>query len=306
MTDLHRQELPPHAISRIAAFLEPGKRLGTVTQLQLRPLVADYCKKFIALDSEGRPAAFVSLSPASYANYVLDAVNSARRVADALGPLLSETVLLPHFVGEIEGRSYSITAYRRPLSSSRLRGAWQRSRLRPAAFEWLAQITRESATAITALDEEVSAPLHALATHSAVDISTQHAARSALDALDSGAWQPRSTIVHNDLWWGNFVYRDDGPDSRFHFQVIDWGGAELRGAPMYDLVRLTESFGTGARQLGAQIRDHCEILECAPQQSLHYLSLALARLSLNLGEWPVSQFASTASACLRYASDALR
>ena len=305
MTGSPREGLPGHAIERIAAFVGPDRGLGAVTRLPPKPLVADYCDKFIALDQAGRPAAFIVLSPASHPRSVLDAVEATRRVAQALGPALADTVLLPHFVGDLDGRSWSITAYRRPMSAGRLSGRWQRLRLRPAALAWLARLTRHTAAPIAALDGEVRAPLQALVEHPAIDAATRAAAASALGELDGGAWLPRSVVAHNDLWWGNFVHRDSPAPAGTPFQVIDWAGADVRGGAIYDLLRLGMSLGMSARQLAPQVDAHCALLGCTRAQSLHYLSLSLARLSRNLGEWPVAQFASTASDCLRVASAAL-
>ncbi len=305
MIEPHDPPLPAHAIDRIAACLGPARELGAVTRLPLKPMVADYCEKFVALDTAGRPAAFIVISPGSHPSAVFDAVEATKKAAQALSTTLADALLLPYFVGEIDGRSYSITAYCRPMSTGRLRGRWQRKRLRPAALAWLAQLTRHSARTISTLDADVRAPLESLANHAAVGEETRRAATAALGALGDGSWVPRSVLAHNDLWWGNFVHRDEGNHHEPPFHVIDWAGSDLRGAPFYDLVRLADSLGMGAHGFGRELRAHCVILDCTPESSLHYLSLAMGRLSLNLGEWPAAQFASTARACLRYASAAL-
>jgi hypothetical protein len=293
--------LPAHVVERVEQFLGSADRLGTIERLPLQRLVADYCEKFIALDVRGRPSAFIAVSPASHPDSVRKAADTSGEIRAALGPDLGFAVLTPHFVGDIDGQSYSITAYCTPLSSQRWLNRWQRLRMGSSMLAWLTEVTRHSAKVISDVDDKVRAPLEALASNDSVDEATRQSAASAIEDLDSGRWRPRAVIAHNDLWWGNFVHRSRTVSDRLPFRVIDWAGGKVDGMPFYDLVRLSISLNPCRRRFRHQLQAHAAILGCEPADSLHYLSVAFGELSRNLGEWPVEQFSATARACLGYA-----
>src|SRR4051812_16813832 len=105
MTEAIRRPLSADAMQRIEEFIGPKRGVGAVNQLPLRQLVADYCDKYIALDGAGEPAAFLVLSPPTHPGSVRDASIAAEAAREALGNPLGDSVLTPHFVGEIEGCS---------------------------------------------------------------------------------------------------------------------------------------------------------------------------------------------------------
>jgi hypothetical protein len=267
--------------------------------------VTDYCEKYVALDRQGTPRAFVVVSPASHPRSVLDAANTTRTVRQALGSELGDSVLAPYCVGDIDGCSYSITAYCRPMSSGRWLSRWQQLRMTPAILSWLARATRHTARLVEDIDTQVRTPLHALAEHGAVDPRTRQAASNALKALDGGDWRPRNVVAHNDLWWGNFVHREPVAGAQPPFYVIDWAGGTTTGVPFYDLIRICRSLRLGSARTRRAIRTHREILACAPADVLHYLATSFGTLSRHLGEWPERQFARAADECIRYATRSL-
>jgi hypothetical protein len=298
--------LPAHVVERVEQFLATtGGRLGAIERLPLQRLVADYCEKYVALDVEGRPAAFIAVSPASHPQSVREAVDASRSIRAALGATLGAAVLTPWFVGDIAGQSCSITAYCTPMSANRWRNRWQRLTLGPGMLAWLADLTRHSAAEVVAPDERVRAPLQALASTAAVDDATRRAAGAALEAFEQGRWRPRSVVAHNDLWWGNFVQRPRGDAVQPPFRVIDWAGGSTAGMPFYDLVRLCLSLNPGRRRVRRELHAHAALLGCEPAHSLHYLCVALGDLACNLGEWPAEQLAATARSCLATAQGAL-
>jgi len=306
MIESRHLALPANVLEKIEEFLGPERRLGTVEQLPVPKLVADCCDKFIALDVAARPAAFVVVSPELFPNSVRDAANTTHAIRSALGPSLGDAVLVPYFVGDIEQRSYSITAYCEPMSSRRWISRWQRMRMAPAILSWLTEATRASAKQTADVDDTIRAPLKALAAHERIDTATRQAASAALDDFERGLWRPRSVVAHNDLWWGNFLHRQRVDGAPRPFYLIDWGGGQIDGVPFYDLVRVSNSLNVSARRFRRTLLAHCDILECRPEDSLSYLCVALGRLLSNLGEWPEEQFDSTARSCLRYAAAALR
>jgi hypothetical protein len=305
MIEPRHSALPADVLERIDEFLGAGVELGTVEQLRLPKLVDDYCDKFVALDLAGRPAAFIVVSPQTHPDSVRDAAEITRSIQTALGPGLGTAVLVPYFVGDIQGRSYSITAYCQPMSKGRLSGRWQRLRMTPAILSWLEAVARTSMKEVADIEADIRNPLMALAGHDASDDATRIAASVALGELDLGRWRPRSVVAHNDLWWGNFVHRRRGDGSPFPFHVIDWAGACLEGMPFYDLVRVASSLNVTGRRFRQVLRAHCTVLDCRPEHSRNYLCVAFGRLLRNLGEWPEEQFVSTARSCLRFVDAAL-
>ena len=297
--------LPAHVVERVEQFLGAAARLGTIERLPLQRLVADYCEKFVALDVAGRPVAFIAVSPASHPGSVRDAADTARAIQGALGPDLGAAVLAPWFIGDLDGQSYSITAWCKPVSSRRWRSRWERLCMGPGVLAWLADATRHSAAEIVDADDKIRAPLQSLIATAALDDATRRSAAAALDALERGHWRPRSVVAHNDLWWGNFVHRSRIDAHAPPFRVIDWAGGKIDGTPFYDLVRLSLSLNLGRRRLRRELQAHAALLGCQPADSLHYLCVALGDLSRSLGEWPVQELAATARSCLAHARSGL-
>jgi hypothetical protein len=270
--------------------------------LPLRRLVADYCEKYIVIDREGVPAAFVVVSPASHPDSVAEAARATDAVCQALGPDLADAVLKPHHVGTMAGCSYSISAYCQPMSGNRWLSRWQRFRMAPAILAWLARVTRETARDVSDADSQLRRPLETLAKHASVTAGTRQHAGAALQALDRGEWRPRSVVAHNDLWFGNFVQRPAAKGATTPFYVIDWAGGSPAGMPFYDLVRISRSLSAGGARVRGEVRKHCDALRCTPADVPHYLSAAFGTLACHLGEWPEQQFARAADECLQYAS----
>ncbi len=297
--------LPQEVRDRVDEFLRPDREVGFIDRLPLPKLVDDYCEKFVVLDRGGRPAAFIAVSPPGHPESVREAASMSRAIRESLGNPWDSAVLTPWFVGDLQGRSYSITPYCQPVSSGRWSGRWQRLRLARPILQWLEGMTQASMRDISDVDAAVRQPLASLAEHARSDDRTRLAARVALGELDLGSWQPRSVVAHNDLWWGNFVRRPSDDRGVVPFYVIDWAGGSVTGMPIYDLVRVADSLHLSLGRFRRALREHCSILGCRPEQSRHYLCVTFGRLLRNLGEWPEEQFVITARSCLRYVEDAL-
>ncbi|MDO9357323.1 MAG: hypothetical protein Q7T55_26735, partial [Solirubrobacteraceae bacterium] len=165
---------------------------------------------------------------------------------------------------------------------------------------WLREVTRVSVATPDPDDVEAgfAAPIRRLAEHVAIGETVRHAARDAVRDIETGAWSPRWVLAHNDLWMGNFL--NAAPSSRERYVVIDWGGSELRGHAIYDLVRVAMSLRVSKRRFAAEVQAHCGTLGCQPAQAQHHLIGALARLGENLGEWPEAKFVELANLTLDY------
>ena len=305
MTESRERALPADALERVDAFLQPRRGLGAVRQLPLNRLVADCSDKYIALDKGGAPAAFIAVAPASHPGSVRDGAMRTLAIRRALGDTLGQSVLAPAFVGDIDGCSYSITEYCEPVSHGRWLGRWQRTLLKPKILGWLGDVTRHTSRPAQSGDQGALLSIEALAKHPAVAEEVRQAARTALEELAGGLWQPRQVVAHNDLWWGNFIRQRSHAKEAPAFYVIDWAGGRVDGTPIYDLVRVAMSLRLSKREFRKALLGQCATLECEITQAAHYLCAAFGALSLGLGEWPVAQFALTANSCLLYAASAL-
>jgi aminoglycoside phosphotransferase (APT) family kinase protein len=294
--------LPADIAATLEQVLHGRGGLGQVQAVPLRRLVGDHCEKFIALDRRDRPVAFVVLSPPEHPRAVATAAERALQARARLGGALGASVLTPLHVGESNGASYSISTYCEPLSRHRWVARWQGWRLAPAVLRWLSAVVEQTAAGADSgqVERLFARPLQALAVHRAVDEDVRAAAARAGDSLRSGAWRPRTVLAHNDFWLGNLVQRRDAPRGTAPFFVIDWAGSLTEGHAVYDLVRMSMSLNLPPRQLQPLLASHCRALGCEPAMAGHYLVSALGHLCENLGEWPIEQFARTASVCHRF------
>ncbi len=296
--------LPTDIAATLERVLRDRGGLGRVNAVALRRLVSDHCDKFVVLDRSDAPVAFVVLSPPDYPRVAANAAERAMRARERLGGALGAAVLTPMHVGESSGASYSITAFCAPFSASRWIARWQRWRLRPAVIGWLSAVVDQTATAADPeqIERLFARPLQSLAEHPTVDAEIRAAAAGAAHDLGAGAWTPKTVLAHNDFWVGNLMQRQGPRDTHAPFVVIDWAGSLAEGHAVYDLVRMAMSLNLAPGRIEPVLASHCRALGCDARAAPHYLLSALGHLCENLGEWPVEQFARTASVCHRYLS----
>jgi hypothetical protein len=271
--------------------------LGSLAPLGIPRKVIDSCDKYLLRDRAGQALAILSLSPPARPHAIDLAARCTREARSALGEPLGRTVLMPWHTGEVDGLSYSVTPYRRPLSTFGPRRAVERRRLMPLAWQWLLLVLRRTVRTPDAQSLRINflMPLAVLADLDAVSAEIRQRAARELRALQAGQWQARLTLAHYDLWEGNFLWAPD--ESEFGFVVIDWGGARADGHAIYDLVRMAISSPAADDATLAQLRNHCRTLACAPKHAAGYLLAALGYLAMNLGDWPLDRFATTAQSC---------
>jgi thiamine kinase-like enzyme len=145
-------------------------------------------------------------------------------------------------------------------------------------------------------------PLRVLSQYSALSQAERNAAKEALSELETGRWHPRLVLEHNDLWSGNFLKASPDDQHDWPFVIIDWGGSQLAGHGIYDLVRLSIDFHISPSQFASQLKIHCDALKCEPSQARYYLLSALGTIADNLGYFPVDRFVGTVRGCMEYLS----
>ena len=273
----------------------------SVRLLAMPHLVADHADKYLVFGPGRSASAVITVSPPGYPSAVQDAAAHAVAAKERLGEALGANVLVPWHVGESDGVSFAITPFCRSFREGTLAGRLWKLRIRRPVFGWLREVTRSTATvpAPPQLEQRFGAPLRRIAAHGLLAADMRDAARRALDELDAAAWRPRSVMAHNDFWFGNLLRPAHSAAERNVFVVIDWGGSDVAGHGIYDLVRMSMSLHLAAPAFGREIALHCQALDCEPSQAGHHLLCALGRLADNLGEWPLAEFVKHSQICWR-------
>ena len=293
----HRQRILP-----VLAEAVPGLPDPDVSFLCKPKAVADDVTKLLVRDAHGRPRYAAMVASSVDPHLVRRGVERARHVRKRLGPDLGVPVLLPLAAGEVEGRSYAVYPYCRPVAQGGVAARLQSVRLRPLVTGWLAAATEATARPVD--PQRVPAafrePLQQLAANPGMATPVRSAAERALDRLNSGAWQPRHVVMHGDFWLGNVLFAKD-PTRTDPFRcivIIDWPGASTEGYGLYDLVRLAMSMKLSPRALRAQTARHARALDCDPDDARSHLVAGLAELGTRLGHFPPDRYAALVARCL--------
>jgi hypothetical protein len=204
---------------------------------------------------------------------------------------VADHVLMPLWEGSLGSRSYAVFSYCRRLSSHRLLNRVQRSMLKSTLFDWLFDLTRESFRACVEKEAEqgFARPLQYLLATPGIDKRLYADARTALNRLANRRGnvlidQPSKALGLSQL--------------KERFVVIDWAGSRTEGFPIFDLVRIAQSFRLNRLELHREVRRHCEILRCELIDARSYNAAALGHILINLEHFPFSGFLPMASACV--------
>lgn len=263
----------------------------------------DSPSKVFALDGRRRAVAVVILSPPTAPEVVAQRTEAGEQCRALLGPELGRVVIEPLDHGRIDGRSYAVLPWQRPLTTSKGMVALQRRWLRGHVFRWL----REAAAAAKAehrrrgTPADFHAPLRQVCDSPGLDSPIVDAAGHALERLDSGRWEPTHLFDHNDFWAGNILLatRHSRVRSGYPFFVIDWGGANVAGFGVFDLVRLMMSFGIGPRRRRLEIERYAQALGIDPADVTGHLLAALGHLGLNRGQFAQDKYIDLLRQCWR-------
>jgi hypothetical protein len=294
-------KLPAEIESALEPLMSGYGGIGSVEFLAMPRLVADYVEKAIIFTPEARPALLVMIAPPAYPDAVRDAFARAAAARGALGDArAAAAVQVALSEGVTDRQSFAVVAYLTPIGRGRFRRRWDRWRLRGPVFDWLGELTRRTVVTVPEAEHASAflAPLEALSRMEVVGERVRRAAEDSRRALNEGRWQPRWVLAHNDLWFGNFLFRRAEAKGGPGFVVIDWGASRLRGYPAYDFFSFANSVNLSVAPLRRRLLAYCEALGCPPAHARHHLLAALAAHSTALGEWPVERFAATAQKLL--------
>lgn len=287
----------------LAALFAPRGRRIDLTPLPFTPR-ADAPAALRVNDSAGRPLAAILCSAPEAPGMVQRAMSRALEARARLGADAARPILEPLMQGQVRGLSYAVLPW--CDSPSTLRPLWwlQRRALRAALLDWLHRVAVATARepASDDIERRFVAPLRHVAALPAASEPVRHAAAQAIERLARGVWQPRTVLMHGDLWKGNVLLRP-APfgtprlDWAERLVIIDWAGADLHGHAFYDLVRLSYSLGLPAGTLRAEVARHCAVLGCTPRDAMSSLLAALGQIGLALEHFPPAQYAHMVEQC---------
>lgn len=278
----------------ISSFV--GERLAAKGLVHSPLSLRRYCQggedpdsKLVFLSEIG-PALVATVSPPQFPEVVAEECRKAAAMRSLLGEL-GDPILEPLDTGRIQTSSYAVLPYRRPFSRRRgirwLHRIWARHHV----LEWLLQVAARRNAACEVSRYE--AALAALAGRIAADGPAAALLRATQAHLRSGRFAARTVPMHGDLWRDN-VLRGTGATS---FTLVDWRGSLTDGFPIFDLIRVADSFGLSATSLRRQLLRHRAALGCQMADLPLYLLGALGHYAAHLEEMSPALFSSMTDGC---------
>jgi len=186
------------------------------------------------------------------------------RVRKRVDSALSQSIAQPIYLSEVRGHSVAITTFLpgRTLAGV-LRGiaGFRKARYLTAGEEWITRLGLETKAATA--NQRLECLLHHLegflsSTHShELRRKAQFSQRLIQDELKSIP----AVVQHGDFHTGNLLIDCSGNITG----VLDWADCQLDGLPGIDLVKLMNSFGIQARNLGRRMGKYCQRLGIRPQ-----------------------------------------
>ena len=289
---------------RVAAAIGVARHRLQVTEIAVTAR-ADAPSAFRVGDAAGRPLAVLLCSAPPFPEMVARAMDRAAQARAVLAAREAAAILEPLLQGRLEGASYALLSFCWPLVARRPMRWLHRAILGRRVLDWLHGATCQTAASASQAERDANfaKPLARMAEIAALGDDLRSDAERAIARLESGAWRPKTVLMHGDLWIGNVLLRDatSGLKGAWvdRFVIIDWPGSMLRGHAIFDLTRLTQSISTGGRALAGELVRHCQALECDPEDAAGYLLAALGHLESNLEQFPFDRFLSMATACHR-------
>lgn len=281
-----------------------GNKYGKLAFLSQSTFVSDGVSVFRLYNNRDQLYAVVLCSPSNSPNLVMRTMYRAKQAKEKLNVSTGKHVIEPILEGKVNELSYAVLPFCYELSKSRLYRKIQRIFLKPVIFDWLYNLTKNSARDIdhTAIHSSFTLPLQQLASLDYINDEIRIKALSAIERISTKAWQPKHVVMHGDLWVGNILLRENANIFNTikpydNFVITDWAGSEVNGYAIYDLIRLAESTHLSTKKLQAEVAKHCKTLDCDVIDAYSYLLAALGFIAMNLEHFPVNRFISMAESC---------
>jgi hypothetical protein len=238
----------------------------------------------------------LKVSPPAFPNVISDMTAKAQQARIALGPHLGDVIPVPLGEWQMNGVTCALFERLTPIHDHGFRDFFQRRTIALQVLRWLRKVTEIDRGVPTGLEECLRALEHCPSER------VKEAGRIALSQTAGRSFQPRSGVMHGDLWLGNVML---DPSGARDFMIIDWGGSQANGFPIFDLIRFAESTGLGARALRRELEAHALSLKCHVEDTRIYLAGALGHICLHLEQFPMERFIAMAERNLRTLEGAL-
>jgi len=238
----------------------------------------------------------LKVSPAAFPNVAREMAERADIARDCLGDSLGWAVAVVLSQWETDGVSCALFEELTTISNKRVKRFVQVRRVTPAVLGWL----RDVAALDRGISNQGETCLQALA--DCPYQTLRGPAEAALASVQSGAFVPRSRIMHGDFWVGNVML---DPTRIRPFVLIDWRGSAVDGFPIFDLVKFARSSGISRKLLRAELGAHAERLGCDIHETRSYLLAALGYIWIHLEQFPPERFLAMGEGCLAAVDNAL-
>ncbi|MEX0885107.1 MAG: hypothetical protein WD009_01590 [Phycisphaeraceae bacterium] len=287
----------------LADRIAPAFDAGPITHVEpiaQHDIIADATTKAVAFGSSDRPLAFIICSAPAYPRLIERTVDRARQAADHLPPSTAGAILHPALSGSMDEVSYAVYPYRRPLGGSRfarrLDPHWYRRRV----LRWLRNVAGAARPCTDEQGADAAASLAFIMQCEPMPDAIRRAAEQALHECDSGRWQPRCVVEHNDMWTGNVLKTtaaDRAAGNACGLWIIDWGSANPAGYGFFDLLQAQAPFRVARSRLRRELLVHCRAMRCDPAAAGHQLLASLGHLGRHREEFPLDRYVDVASLC---------
>jgi hypothetical protein len=288
-------------MQKLADVLPESDLAFRVRQIKSSPSLPD--SKLVFAVGKATSRAILLLSPQMYPSIVAQEQDKAARMKEHLGEELGSVILKPLAEGYIANRSYALIPMLKPLSKKGWLKRLQYWSIKPSLLDWIQAVNEKRSVGWDQAPQRFTDSLRFLCDLAQADNELRIAADSALNRLSSGKFHPRVVPAHNDLWIGN-VLRSGSSCKRYPISIIDWQGSEIKGVPVYDLVRACMSLRLSPSELGAQIIRATRRLDCDPTDSICYTLAALGSIASRQDQFPADRFRRLAAQCLAKIRDA--
>ena len=226
----------------------------------------------------------IHISHSSDNNQIHKAFTNSRVFHDSLSGDNKNVVLIPSFVGVLDGRSFSFTEYKKRLHEMPI-WFFQRKYLEDKIAYWLINLAVKCNSKCDTV--EAKANLLNLCVffegHPAVSVLIN----KSLEDLNSLKWKPLHVPDHNDFWKGNVLV-----DSLFSndFFLIDWGAANYKGYGVHDMVTFCMSFKVSKTHAYRYFELYAKSLNLRLVDLISQFLLSMSYLLCNLNKFPVERF----------------
>lgn len=253
----------------------------------------DSCLAYIAILNQSEPCGVLIQSPPNYPLAAKESGIKATECAMELPPSLGNHIMTPFEISEIQGSSYGLYDYCFPLPEKGISFRYYRYFFSQSTINWVHRIAKESVTEATQSErkELFLDSLSELGSNQNLPHEIRAACQQGIETLQVNH-QTKVVMSHGDLWIGNIHLHQETQKNFFSyftrskFKVIDWATANVRGFPVFDLVKLLDSWRVSKRLSRRELIRYSETINCKKEDLVYYTLAALGHIQKDLGHFP--------------------